>query len=186
MPVSRWSTSSMPTVHWSMPIPFPRPIAGWTVSKRENGSSRISKSVNLLERVEPHTHSVPHAQRGDAIIEPWLTDQWYVDAETLAQPALAAVRDGRTRFVPERYANDYFRWLENIQPWCISRQLWWGHQIPAWYGPDGETFVAETEADAARLAEAHYGKAAELDPGRRRSGYLVLVRAMAVLDPWLA
>ena len=129
---------------------------------------------DLLESIEPHTHSVPHAQRGDAIIEPWLTDQWYVDAETLAQPALAAVRDGRTRFVPERYANDYFRWLENIQPWCISRQLWWGHQIPAWYGPDGETFVAETESDAAKLAAEHYGKAVEL------------ARDEDVLDTWFS
>ena len=92
-----------------------------------------------LLKIEPHTQSVPHAQRGNAVIEPWLTEQWYVDAAKLAVPALAAVRDGKTRFVPERYADDYFRWLENIQPWCISRQLWWGHQIPAWYGPDRRT-----------------------------------------------
>jgi valyl-tRNA synthetase len=89
----------------------------------------------LLEKIEPNTHAVPHAQRGDAVVEPFLTDQWYVDAATLAQPALEAVRAGKTRFVPEKYTADYFRWLENIQPWCISRQLWWGHQIPAWYGP---------------------------------------------------
>ncbi len=85
---------------------------------------------------------MPHGDRSGVAIEPWLTDQWYVNAAELAKPALAAVKDGKTRFVPERFAADYFRWLENIQPWCISRQLWWGHQIPAWYGPGGEIFVA--------------------------------------------
>lgn len=130
--------------------------------------------LGFLEKIEPNTHSVPHAQRGDAIIEPWLTDQWYVDAKTLAQPALQAVRDGRTRFIPERYANDYFRWLEDIQPWCISRQLWWGHQIPAWYGPDGEVFVALDAAAAQELANAHYGKLVEI------------VRDEDVLDTWFS
>ncbi len=114
-------------------------------------------ALGLLEKIEVTTHAVPHAQRGDAIVEPWLTDQWYVDAATLATPALEAVRKGDTRFVPEKYANDYYRWLENIQPWCISRQLWWGHQIPAWYGSDGEVFVAETENLALEAAESHYG-----------------------------
>lgn len=128
----------------------------------------------LLEKIEPNTHSVPHAQRGDAIIEPWLTDQWYVDAKTLAQPALQAVRDQRTRFIPERYANDYFRWLEDIQPWCISRQLWWGHQIPAWYGPDGELFVALDAVEAQALADAHYGETVEL------------TRDEDVLDTWFS
>ncbi len=118
--------------------------------------------LGLLERVEPHTHAVPHAQRGDAIVEPWLTDQWYVDAATLAKPALEAVRAGRTRFHPDKYAADYFRWLENIQPWCISRQLWWGHRIPAWYGPDGHVFVAVDETAAAAAAAAHYGDRTEL------------------------
>ena len=113
-------------------------------------------ALGVLEKIEPNTHSVPHAQRGDAIVEPWLTDQWYVDAATLAKPAIEAVRKGDTRFVPEKYANDYFRWLENIQPWCISRQLWWGHQIPAWYGPDGKVFVALDEAAAQEAAKAHY------------------------------
>src|SRR5690606_30540323 len=107
---------------------------------------------------EPHTHMVPHAQRGGAVVEPWLTEQWHVDAATLAKPALEAVRKGETRFVPERFAGDYFRWLENIQPWCISRQLWWGHQIPAWYAEDGEVFVASSEAEAQALADAHFGR----------------------------
>ena len=86
------------------------------------------------------------------MIEPWLTDQWYVDAKTLAGPALAAVRSGETSFVPKNWEKTYFDWLENIQPWCISRQLWWGHQIPAWYSPWGEVYVAETEEEA--LADA--------------------------------
>ncbi len=102
-------------------------------------------ALGVIEKIEPHTHAVPHAQRGDAVVEPWLTDQWYVDAATLAKPAMEAVRSGKTTFVPEKYAADYFRWLENIQPWCVSRQLWWGHQIPAWYGPDGKVFVAHDE-----------------------------------------
>ncbi len=118
--------------------------------------------AGLLEKIEPHTHAVPHAQRGDAIIEPWLTSQWYVDAESLAKPALEAVRQGKTKFHPEKYAADYFRWLENIQPWCISRQLWWGHQIPAWYGPDDKVFVAFDEEAAHKAAADHYGKQVDL------------------------
>ena len=78
---------------------------------------------------------MPHGDRGGVPIEPCLTDQWYVDAKTLAEPAIASVREGRTKFVPKSWEKTYFDWMENIQPWCISRQLWWGHQIPAWYGP---------------------------------------------------
>ena len=89
------------------------------------------------------------------MIEPWLTDQWYVDAKTLAEPALAAVREGKTQFVPKNWEKTYFDWLENIQPWCVSRQLWWGHQIPAWYAPWGAVYVEESEeaAFAAALAD---------------------------------
>jgi valyl-tRNA synthetase len=102
----------------------------------------------LLAKIEPHAHMVPHGDRSGAVIEPWLTDQWYVDAKTLAAPALQAVRDGRTLFTPKSREKTYFDWLENIQPWCISRQLWWGHQIPAWYAPWGAVYVAETEEEA--------------------------------------
>ena len=108
----------------------------------------LMEERELLDKIEPHVHKVPHGDRSGVVIEPWLTDQWYVDAKSLAAPALAAVQDGRTRFVPKNNEKVYFHWLENIEPWCISRQLWWGHQIPAWYGPDGEVFVAETQADA--------------------------------------
>ena len=97
---------------------------------------------------------MPHGDRSGVVIEPWLTDQWYVDAKTLAQPALAAVRDGQDHLRAENWEKTYFDWLENIQPWCISRQLWWGHQIPAWYGPDGKVFVAATEAEAPGRAPA--------------------------------
>jgi valyl-tRNA synthetase len=116
------------------------------------------EALGLVAKVEPHTHIVPHGDRGGVPIEPFLTDQWYVDAATLAKPAIAAVETGRTRFVPALWTKTYYEWMHNIQPWCISRQLWWGHQIPAWYGPDGKIFVAMSEAEAAAEARLHYGR----------------------------
>ena len=110
----------------------------------------------LLDRIEPHKHMVPHGDRGGVPIEPRLTEQWYVDAATLAKPAIASVREGRTNFVPKNWEKTYFEWMENIQPWCVSRQLWWGHQIPAWYGPDGQVFVEKTEDEALHAAIQHY------------------------------
>jgi valyl-tRNA synthetase len=117
----------------------------------------MMEARDILDTIEPHSYNVPHGDRSGAVLEPWLTDQWYVDAKTLAQPALAAVRSGKTRFVPKNWEKTYFDWLENIEPWCVSRQLWWGHQIPAWYGPDGTIFVEETEAAAIEAARVHYG-----------------------------
>ncbi len=114
--------------------------------------------LELLVRVEPHTHQVPHGDRSDVPIEPLLTTQWYADAKTLAAPAIAAVEQGRTVFVPRQWENTFFAWMREIEPWCISRQLWWGHRIPAWYGPDGSVFVAHTEAEARGLAREHYGR----------------------------
>ena len=112
-----------------------------------------------LDHIEDKVIMVPHDEKSKlVVIEPFLTDQWWVKADILAQPALAAVREGRTKFVPEQYQNTYFAWLENIKPWCISRQLWWGHQIPAWYGPDNHAFVAASEAEAQAEADAHYGQ----------------------------
>jgi valyl-tRNA synthetase len=128
----------------------------------------------LLRKAEPNTHTVPHGDRSDVVIEPWLTDQWYVDVKPLAQRALQAVKDGKTKITPESWTRTYNDWLENIEPWCVSRQLWWGHQIPAWYGPDGECFVAETEAGAQALALAHYG------------GPVALKRDEDVLDTWFS
>ena len=111
----------------------------------------------LVDKIEPHVHQVPHGDRSEVVIEPWLTEQWYVDAATLAKPAIAAVEKGDTVFVPKNWEKTYYEWMRNIQPWCISRQLWWGHQIPAWYGPDGEIFVEESEDLALASALRHYG-----------------------------
>jgi len=120
------------------------------------------EAQGLMEKIEPHVHTVPHGDRSNAVIEPRLTDQWYVDAAKLAKPAIDAVKRGRTVFAPKNWETTYFHWMENIQPWCISRQLWWGHQIPAWYGPDGKVFVAEDEEGAAALAKEHYGKTVDI------------------------
>ena len=113
-----------------------------------------------LREIEKTRHVVPHGDRSGVVIEPWLTDQWYVDAHTLAQPALKAVEQGDTAFEPKSYEKIYFEWLRNIEPWCISRQLWWGHRIPAWYDADGNIYVAETEAEAVAQAD---GKALTQD-----------------------
>jgi valyl-tRNA synthetase len=114
--------------------------------------------LGLLRGIDPTRHSVPHGERSGVVIEPYLTDQWYVDAKTLAQPAIRAVEDGRTRFEPKNWEKTYFEWMRNIEPWCVSRQLWWGHRIPAWYGPDGRIFVEETEDAAKAAAREHYGR----------------------------
>jgi valyl-tRNA synthetase len=116
----------------------------------------------VLERAEPHDQTLPTGDRSGVTIEPWLTDQWYVDAARLAVPALAAAEDGRTEFVPRQWEKTYFDWMRNIQPWCVSRQLWWGHRIPAWYGPDHRVFVEETETEAKSAAHAHYGRDVDL------------------------
>jgi valyl-tRNA synthetase len=151
------------------------------------------EEMGLIEKIEPQTHVVPHGDRSDVVIEPYLTDQWYVDAKTLAQPALAAVRSGTVNFVPKNWEKTYFEWMENIQPWCISRQLWWGHQIPAWYGPDGRIFVAENEDDALADALAYYvenrviseieGHDIAVDADRRAQ---FLTRDEDVLDTWFS
>jgi valyl-tRNA synthetase len=131
-------------------------------------------AAGLLDKVEDHTLMVPYHDRSDVVIEPWLTDQWYCDARVLAAPALAAVEEGRTRFVPRQWENTFFDWLRNIQPWCISRQLWWGHQIPAWYAPDGTVFVAESEGEARAEAETKLGPE------------MTLRRDEDVLDTWFS
>jgi valyl-tRNA synthetase len=151
------------------------------------------EDFGFLERIEPNTHMVPHGDRSGVVIEPYLTDQWYVDAETMAQPAIAAVRSGATSFVPKNWEKTYFEWMENIQPWCISRQLWWGHQIPAWYGPDDKVFVAETEEEAVGNALGYYveqevitpeqGREMALDP-EKRAGFVT--RDEDVLDTWFS
>ncbi len=120
------------------------------------------EELGLLEKIEDNAMVIPYGDRSGVVVEPWLTDQWFADAKTLAKPAIEAVETGKTKFVPKQWENTYFEWMRNIQPWCVSRQLWWGHRIPAWFGPDGEIFVEETEAEAKAAAAKHYGKAVEL------------------------
>jgi valyl-tRNA synthetase len=133
------------------------------------------EALELVERIEPITHSVPHDEKTKTVVlEPYLTEQWYLDVRPLAEKAIAAVEEGRTHFVPGQWANVYFNWLRNIHPWCISRQLWWGHQIPVWYDADGNLYVAETETEA--LAEAREKQ--RRDP--------VLTRDPDVLDTWFS
>jgi valyl-tRNA synthetase len=120
------------------------------------------EAVELIDKIEPITHAVPHDEKTKTVVlEPLMTEQWYLNVQPLADKAIAAVEDGRTKFVPENWSNVYFHWMRNIQPWCISRQLWWGHQIPAWYDADGKIYVAETEAEAMKQAG---GKPLTRDP----------------------
>ncbi|WP_455478876.1 valine--tRNA ligase [Bartonella sp. B10] len=139
-----------------------------------------NRIVSLMEKggylatVDDHTHTVPHGDRSGVPIEPFLTDQWYVNAMELAKPAIEAVQQGKMKFVPDSWKKTYFNWMQNIQPWCISRQLWWGHQIPAWYGPDGTIFVEKSEKEAVDAAVSHYGEVVEL------------VRDHDVLDTWFS
>jgi valyl-tRNA synthetase len=116
------------------------------------------EAADLIEKVDDHVLMVPHHDRSGEIIEPWLTDQWFCNAAELAKAAIEAVESGRTQFVPRQWENTFFEWMRNIQPWCVSRQLWWGHQIPAWYGPDSDVFVAESEEEARAEAAEKYGK----------------------------
>ena len=132
------------------------------------------EKLGRLVQVEPHTHQVPHGDRSGVPIEPWLTDQWYVNVRPLADKALDAVRRGETRFVPQNWEKTFFDWLENIQPWCVSRQLWWGHQIPAWYGPDGGYVIARDEIEARAKADTKWGAGA------------VITRDEDVLDTWFS
>ncbi|MFY8099941.1 MAG: valine--tRNA ligase, partial [Allorhizobium sp.] len=147
---------------------------------------------NDIPYVESKKIMQPFGDRSGVVIEPMLTDQWFADAKTLAEPAIASVREGRTKFVPKNWEKTYFEWMENIEPWCISRQLWWGHQIPAWYGPDGQVFVEKTEEEALHAAIQHYiahegpwkawveEKLENFKPGE------ILTRDEDVLDTWFS
>ncbi|MEP6276969.1 valine--tRNA ligase, partial [Hyphomonas sp.] len=132
------------------------------------------EEAELLQEIENLKIEQPFGDRSNVVIEPWMTDQWYVDAKTMAKPAIAAVKEGKTKFVPENWEKTYFNWMENIQPWCVSRQLWWGHRIPAWYAPTieqlesdqayfpGKVFVAESEEDMLAQAREYYGSEIEV------------------------
>ena len=147
--------------------------AGLTVPAARARVVADLQARGLLVKVEPHRHTVPHAERGAAVLEPMLSMQWWVKMEPLATPAIAAARDGRIRFVPERFAQEYYRWLEHIQDWCISRQLWWGHRIPVWYAPDGTVIVSDKEFPAPDEIPAG------IDPA-------TLVQDEDVLDTWFS
>jgi valyl-tRNA synthetase len=166
------------------------------------------EAKGLLVKIEPNAHVVPHGDRSNVVIEPYLTDQWYVNAKKLAEPAIAAVRNGETNFVPKNWEKTYFDWMENIQPWCISRQLWWGHQIPAWYGPDIQNgtiqignyalFVEDSEAAAIEAARQHYNAKIEIAKDfndlhssiakltTKEGGAIKIVRDEDVLDTWFS
>jgi valyl-tRNA synthetase len=132
------------------------------------------EAAGLLHKVEAHTHVVPHGDRSGVPVEPYLTDQWYVNVKPLAEQAIAAVRTGKTKMLPANREQDFYRWMENIEPWCVSRQLWWGHQIPAWYGPGGDYVVARNETEARMKARAKWGKEVPLK------------RDEDVLDTWFS
>jgi valyl-tRNA synthetase len=132
------------------------------------------EALGLVDKIDNITHAVPHGDRSGVVIEPWLSEQWYCDVKSMAEKAVKSVRDGDAKFLPQQWENTFFAWLDDIQPWCISRQLWWGHRIPAWYGPDGKVFVATTEADAKAEAAKTYGKPVKL------------TRDEDVLDTWFS
>ena len=134
----------------------------------------VFKSLNLFVKKEKITHTVPHGDRSNVIVEPWLMDQWYVDAAVLAKPAIKAVKEERTKFVPRNWDKTFFEWMNNIQPWCVSRQLWWGHRIPAWFGPDNKIFVESNQTEAEKAAEEYYGKK------------VILTQDEDVLDTWFS
>ena len=132
------------------------------------------EALGLLDKIEENPMTVPYGDRSGVVIEPWMMDQWFVDAKRLAGPAITAVEQGETNFVPKNWENTYYEWMRNIQPWCVSRQIWWGHQIPAWFGPDGDIFVELDEEKAHAAARKVYGKDVEL------------VRDPDVLDTWFS
>ena len=149
---------------------IPKPYRGLDRFEARKRIVADLEALELVEQIEDKIIQVPHGDRSGAVIEPWLTDQWYVDAPKLAVGARAAVADGRTQFVPKTWDKTYFNWMDSIQPWCVSRQLWWGHRIPAWFTPDGTAIVARTEAEA--QAKAGRGVA--------------LTRDEDVLDTWFS
>jgi valyl-tRNA synthetase len=136
---------------------FVRSLAGQSRFAARAAIIAELERLELLEKIEPHINQIPHGDRGGVPVEPRLTTQWYCNAGVLAKPAIEAVESGRTVFVPRQWENTFFAWMRDIQPWCISRQLWWGHRIPAWYGPDGTVFVAKDADGAAAQARDHYG-----------------------------
>ncbi|MBR1840958.1 MAG: valine--tRNA ligase [Alphaproteobacteria bacterium] len=150
------------------------PYAGMSTQDARVKTIEALEKLGLMEKIEDHPMVIPYGDRSGVVIEPYMTDQWFVDAPKLAIEARRAVHDGEMEFVPATYEKTYFEWMNNIQPWCISRQLWWGHQMPIWYGPDDTIFCEENEELAQTAADKHYGKHVEL---RRETD---------VLDTWFS
>lgn len=150
------------------------PYAGLTTMEARAKTIEKLTELGLMDKIEDHPMVIPYGDRSGVVIEPLMTDQWFVDAPKLAVAAIKAVEDGDMQFVPKSYEKTYFEWMRNIQPWCISRQLWWGHQMPIWYGPDDEIFCEENEKEAKAAAAKHYGKEVEL------------TRETDVLDTWFS
>ena len=150
------------------------PFPGMDTQTARQKTIEKLEELGLMEKIEDHPMVIPYGDRSGVVIEPLMTDQWFVDAPTLAKEAIRVVENGEMEFVPKSYEKTYFEWMRNIQPWCISRQLWWGHQMPIWYGPDGEIFCEENEAEAQAAADKHYGKHVEL------------TRETDVLDTWFS
>ena len=135
----------------------------------------ILKEKGFIEKIEDYKTTIPYGDRSNTIVEPYLTHQWFCNAEELAKQAMKVVKEGDTKFFPSNWEKTYFQWMENIRPWCISRQIWWGHQIPVWYGPDGKEFCAETEEEAKNLAIDYY-----------KADKIILKRDQDVLDTWFS
>lgn len=150
------------------------PFAGMDTQSARKATINKLEELGLMEKIEDHPMVIPYGDRSNTVIEPMLTDQWFVDAPTLAKEAIRVVENGEMQFVPKSYEKTYFEWMRNIQPWCISRQLWWGHRMPIWYGPDGEIFCEENEEEAQVAADKHYGSHVEL------------TRETDVLDTWFS
>ncbi len=136
---------------------------------------QLLKAKGFLEKIEDYKTTIPYGDRSNTVVEPFLTHQWFCNAEELAKQAMKVVKDGDTKFFPSNWEKTYFQWMENIRPWCISRQIWWGHQIPVWYGPDGKEFCAETEEEAKNLAVDFY-----------KADKIILKRDQDVLDTWFS
>ena len=150
------------------------PFAGVDTQTARKMTIAKLEELGLMEKIEDHPMVIPYGDRSGVVIEPLMTDQWFVDAPVLAKEAIRVVEDGEMEFVPKSYEKTYFEWMRNIQPWCISRQLWWGHQMPIWYGPDGKIFCEENETEAQAEADKHYGQKVEL------------TRETDVLDTWFS
>jgi len=133
------------------------------------------KENGFIEKIEDYKTTIPYGDRSNTIVEPYLTHQWFCNAEELAKQAMQVVKDGETNFFPQNWEKTYFQWMENIRPWCISRQIWWGHQIPVWYGPDGKEFCAETEEEAREQAIDYY-----------KADKIILKQDQDVLDTWFS